>query len=722
MKRFKILAFVLLAVLSVFMLAGCKNGNPKDEDKLTYEDGTELKMAVVHNSTKTTISFMDGTVTGTGLTLADGNTYQKDDLKPVWKELQDILKVQFTDVYKGNTTVDNEYKAWQALDFSGVDVLVGNADEITEDGKVGKVVDLGKYLDKMPNFNKFLEDNPIVRLSVVSDIKEESIYYAPYFDGFDDIEKYYLMRIDWVEMLLDGEGDFDATVSDTFGAICKEAVYEPYMPVSGTLPIESLNSTGTGKQTITKNYETAFGNIVEYMNENVTALTTGVELVNMLRDYIDVAYGGYYGTQRSRLFTGYDACWDADELVALLRCIVTNTFALTGQNSTKVTGVFPREKALNRTSDLFSLVSMFGVRGYESRNDYLYFDAQGNLRDARGEKDFNDAIDKLSTLYKEGLILQNFDTRTDTINKTMYQQNLGFMIYDYSQTQTLYDDDPTTIAKCPDFNLTAVINPVAKFFDGSNVVGEVDQGTWMRFTESWRSVKTGGWCIPSTTTGDKLNAALKMFDYMYSEEGNILMSYGPEAWRSGEMIKYKGRDIPELSEAALAELWDLAGGNYTNYARMYLGSTFPIGFVKDQGMEYQCTTEKGRYGASVVGTAIAFDVIKHVSPFISDNLYYTMVPTTLPTTAEQDALIGSYAAIGTNGIYSKASNRYNIYIEVIKNGFGSGVELNNTFISEMPENSQELMSKFNTIGGQAYLVVRQSAWDKLETYYRDHIE
>lgn len=728
MKKFKIFAFVLLALLSLFTLAACKKG-PKDPgdnggkgNDLTYADGTELKLAVVHNNTKTTISFMDGSITGTGLRLADGKTYQKDDLKPVWQELQEILKVQFKDVYKGNSTVDNEYKAWQTLEFDGVDVLVGNADVIAEDGKKGKIVNLGAYLNKMPNFKKFLDENPIVRLSIVSDTEQETIYYAPYFDGFDDIEKYYLMRIDWLQILLDGEGDFDAEISDTFGDMCKAVAYQPYMPTSGTLAIESLNKEGTGKQTITKNYNTSFGNIVKYMNEHVNASTTGVELVNMLRDYIDEAYDGYYGTERSRLFAGYDACWDADELVALLRCIVTNTFALTGQNTTKVTGIFPREKTLNRTSDFFSLVSLFGVRGYESRKDYLYFDAQGNLRDARADKEYVDAINKLNTLYKEGLILQNFDTRTDTINKTMYQENLGFMIYDYSQTQTLYNDDPTTIQKCPDFNLTSVINPVAKWFDGSNVVGGVDQGTWMRFTESWRSVKTGGWCIPSSVTGDKLNAALKMFDYMYSEEGNILMSYGPEAWRSGNTISYKGRDIPELSEAALAELWDLAGGNYTNYARMYLGSTLPIGFVKDQGMEYQCTTEKGKAGAAVVGVAIAFDVVKHVTPFISNNLFYTMVPTTLPTTAEQDDHLSEFAHISTTGLYSKASGRYNIYIEIIKFGLGSDVELATPLVTNMPASSQAMVDIFLNNGGQQYLNYNRMAWNVLKDYYNDKIK
>ena len=725
----KIFSYLCLLV-AIFALAACKGpgvdtppgGDPETPKELVYADGTVLNMAVAHNSADTTITFSEK-IAGSGLTLADGKTYQTGDLKPVWAELEKILKIEFNNVYTGADSAQNEFKAWQTKDYTdtevgSVDVLVGNADQMTEDGKKGKIVDLSKWLDYMPNFKEFLDSNPIVKLSVISDTQKGSIYYAPYFDGFDDIEKYFLMRVDWIQKLLDGEGDYVAEKSDTVGAIIGEVEYQPYMPTEGSVAIESLNAAGNGVQTITKNYETTYGNIVDYMNKNVTATTTGVELVNMVRDYIDAAYGGYYGTTRSNLFAGNDAAWDADELVALLRCVVTNTYGLTGQNDIKVTGIFPREAKLQRISDLFNLVSLFGVRGYESRNDYLYFDAEGNLVDARGQEDYVAAMDRLADLYKEGLILQDFDskfqqTRTDWF-KYMYQENLGFMLYDYVQTQCLYNDDKTTTTKCPEFNLTAVMTPVAKWYDGSN-----ENGTYMRFTESWRSVKTNGWCIPTTATGDKLQAALKLFDYMYSDEGNILMSFGPNAWRSGETIDYKGEQQPEMSEAALAELWNLGKGNYTNYARQYLGSTLPVGFVKNQAMEYQCTTEKGKAGAARVSNGIALGTVKHVSPYMQENLWYTMVPTTLPTTSGQDTILGNYAAIADGGLYSKSNNKYSIYVEIIKLGLGSGAKLNNTFIATMPASAAELVAAHKQLGGTAYMDIKAEAWQMLLDYYNE---
>lgn len=716
----KIFSYLCLLV-AIFALAACNKpgntpgggGEPDTPKELVYADGTKLNMAVTHDGPKTSISFKDASITGEGLVLADGKTYHTDDLKPVWAELEEILKVEFTDVLIGKKAAE-EFEAWQQLGFKdsnnqSVDVLVGNASDISEAGKRGEIVNLAEWLDYMPNFKAFLDENPIVKLSVLSDTETGSIHYAPYFDGFDDIEKYFIMRHDWVKKLLDGEGSFTAEISDVAGA----TVYSPYMPLEGKVTVDSLNAAGDAVIQITKDYDTSYGNIVKYMNDHITATTTGVELVNWLRGYIDVAYAGIYGTQRSDLFLGHNAAWDADELVALLRCVVANTYALTGQNEQKVTGIFPRETGLNRVADLYSFAALFGVRGNESRNEYLYFNAEGELIDARGEEDFAAAIGRINDLYKEGLILQDYRTKDKKIGEAMYKTNLGFMLYDYCQTQCLWNDKKETQGY-EGFYLSPVMTPVAKWYDGSNA-----EGTYMRFTESWRSVKTNGWCIPSTCTGDKLKAALKLFDYMYSEEGNVLMSFGPAAWRDGDnTIIYKGKPEPKMSDAAQAELWNLASGNYTNYARYYLGSTLPVGFVKNQAMEYQCTTEAGKSGALVVSKAIALGTVKHVSPFIEENLFYTMVPTILPTDEDQDTLLSKYGAL--NEMYNRESNgKYNFFDELIRVGFGSTKAPETTYLSTFPASAADYVKLYKEeLGGNEYSFIKNLAWDELESYYK----
>ena len=130
-------------------------------------------------------------------------------------------------------------------------------------------------------------------------------------------------------------------------------------------------------------------------------------------------------------------------------------------------------------------------------------------------------------------------------------------------------------------------------------------GNYYALATSWRSVKPNGWSILSTVADDeaKLYRALALFDYQYSVEGNRLMSYGPEAWIDGEM-EYNGKMVPKLSAAALTELKDLAKGNYTNYYRKWLGATFPIGYIKEQGMEFQTVDANGQAGLSKILAAL----------------------------------------------------------------------------------------------------------------------
>lgn len=726
-KLFKVVAIVLALVMLLGTLAACKSECDKNGHKYvdgvcivcgakdplyvaqTWTDGTELKVSIAHDSLKTTITFEDASVIPEGgLKLADGKTYQVGDLKPVWAELEDRLNVTFTNVYQSGN-VQTSYRNWRTNEFVGVDVLLGNASDIAEDGKKGQLLDLSKYLDRMPNFKKFLEENPLVLLSIISDTDTGAIYYAPYFDGYDDVERYFLMRSDWVAKLLDGEGQFTAEQYDEF---VSEIAYTPYMPTRGTVKVDALSADGSKVASLTKDYDKA-GNPVE--NQNKLATKNGLTLVNSLRDYIDKAYNGYYGTKRSNLFCGYDAAWDADELVALLRCIVTNTYALTGQNETKVTGIFPRESRLDRAANLLGIASMFGARGMTANQDYLYFDANGNLCDARQDANFYEALGKMNELYKEGLILQNFDTYSGTIYKDMYTKNLGFMLFDYCQTQTLYNEYQND-GRPEGFNLTPVLNPVAKWNDGKTE-------SYMRFCESWRGVKTQGWCATAEVEKDsnKLAAVLALIDFPWSKDGSVLMTYGPEAFLSGT-TEYKGEQIPKMSDAYVADFVNLGKGNFTNFARQYIGTTFGIGFVKDQGFEYQCTTAGGKLGSLIVGQAIAKGVIKHISPELGDNLFYSMVPTTLPTTAEEDDTLGGLTALVKN--YSKSNKEYGCYIDLIKNGFGGKVASAAVApLTQLPA-SADAFAKLAAgkvsdggFGGITYITLNGDAWGRAFDYY-----
>ncbi|MBE5770504.1 MAG: hypothetical protein E7336_03905, partial [Clostridiales bacterium] len=561
MKRTLSLVLVLMMVLSLFSASA------------VAEDAVVLRMATGYNNAKTGL-FFDASVAGEGVTLADGKTYHTGDLKPTWVRVQEVLNVKFENLYQGNSA-SNEFDFWKDR-LDEVDMLSGTAAKLSEYGEAGSIVNIAEYLDQMPNFKAYLEANPIVRLSITGNTDTGAIYFSPYFDGVNDIERMPLMRVDWVQKLLDGEGEFTAEASKELAA----AVYAPYMPTTGTLTVDVVNLEGTAVEQVTKNYDAA-GNIVAKMNDALTAgPVDGVAAVNMLRDYIDVAYNGYYGTQRSNLFVGQNAAWDADELVALLRCVVANPQTLNGTDS--VQGLFSREDNNNqRRVDMFRFAgTLFGVRGLESRQDFLWIDEDGFLRDARQELDAYDAMARMNAMVQEGLVSKAFVEMAAESTATYLENDLGFMHYDYNQTQTVYNETKLQDGE----KYMAVMVPVARWFDGTD-----ENGVYMRFTESWRSVKTDGWGISvAGVAGNeaKLQAALALIDYAYSAEGQILMSYGPDAFiktnADGSYVtfNFNGTEMPVIADATFAELWEKASGNYTNYARQFLGST--LSFAKSQ--------------------------------------------------------------------------------------------------------------------------------------------
>jgi len=713
MKNMKRLVSLLLVFAMMLALAAC-GGNklevateapteapvvqetpteaPVEEVKnpLAFQAGTVLRMATGYNSAKTGL-FFDAETAGEGITLADGKTYQTGDLKPTWVEVQNVLGMKFENLYQGNSA-QKEFQYWQDR-LNEVDMVSGTAAQLSEFGVAEQLVNLAEHLDKMPNFKAYLEENAIVRLSVTGDVDTGAIYFSPYFDGVNDIERMPLMRVDWAVKLLDGEGEFAAEKSGTTAA----AVYTPYMPTEGKVTVDVVKADGSAVEQVTKDYDAA-GNIVALMNE--AGPMSGVDAVNMLRTYIDTAYNGYYGTKRSDLFVGQNAAWDADEMVALLRCVVANAQTLNGTDT--VQGLFSREDNNNqRRVDMFRFAGvLFGVRGMESRQDYLYVGTDGKLHDARQEAATYAALEKMNAMAQEGLISKSYLDGSKESSGTMLENDMGFMSYDYNQTQTILNETKLQDGE----KYMAVMVPVARWNDGEE--------KYMRFTESWRSVKTDGWGISvAGVAGDenKLNAALALIDYAYSPEGQILMSYGPSAFiKEGVTFNFNGKEMPVIADATYAELWEKASGNYTNYARFYLGST--LSFVKSQAFEYQCTHEVGKEGAGYISTAIGLGTIKHPELAVAENPWYTSIPTVLPTTQAENDEIAGLTELKNSYSSSKGDDQVNFFCDQIVGGYThDGMD------------SAEAAAEYvvNTMNGKLYLYDKQAAYERLLDYYKN---
>lgn len=666
---------------------------------LTYAASTELRMATGYNSVSTGLSF-DADTAGSGVTLANGKTYNTGDLKPTWVTVQEKLGFTIKDVYSGKKASD-EFDYWKAQ-MDQVDMVSGTASLLTENSDL--MINLAEHLDEMPYFKAYLDKNPIVRLSITGSTSNGGIYFSPYFDGVNDIERMPLMRTDWVKALLDGDGEFTADNSN----MTADPVYQPYMPTEGKLTIDVVKLDGSGTETVTKDYDTA-GNIIEKMN--AAGSMSGVDAVNMLRTYIDEAYGKYYGSDRSNLFIGQNAAWDADELVALLRCVVANPQTLNDTDS--VEGLFSRQdNNLQRRVDIYRFAgTLFGVRGLESRQDFLYVGTDGELHDARQDADAYAAMDRMNAMGKEGLLSKNFMDNAEAKSDQYLESDTGFMSYDYNQTQTAYNESKLQ----DDEEYMAVMVPVALWQDGT------EGGKWMRFTESWRSVKTDGWGISAKGVEgneDKLKAALTLIDYAYSPEGQILMSYGPDDFiktnSDGSYVtfNFNGDEMPVIKDETYNEMWEKANGSYTDYARKYLGST--LSFVKSQAFEYQCTHEVGKTGAGYISNAIRYGTISHPELDLTSNAWYTSVPTVLPQTETENTDIAGLTELGSKGKFAQSGDDAgNIFLDIITKGYSG----------EGTTSAEETISTVtNTWNGSLYLELRNSAWNRLKKFYEENVK
>ncbi len=738
-KKLSILA-TILALLMAFTLVGCNNNkgnnssssagnNANRQEKVDLTgvngDGATVKMSVLYEGLDTRMKYLQSNETVPYYqSTVDGKYYATNTFKPSWAQLQTNLNFSITDVTPEKaTSVSSAFSTFEANEFRNVDIMSGPVSNIVDKGTNNNTfVDLSLYLDEMPNFKAYIDSHDIVKKTITSNGGQ--IFYAPYFDGFDDIETMLIARVDWVEKLLDAETpDFD---TDTTIA----SYYKPYYDTMNT-SFEVANADASAKQTVTVQYGTGEGVIAM---QNKSGDLNGKNLTNALREYIDKIYmsGANAGkfTKRSEIFVGQNACYNADELIALLRCVKTNPEYLAGK--TTVYPFYPRSKDGNRTAAVIQLSQIWGVRGYDSRNSYFYIDENGNLTDGRTSDDMMEALTLLNQIYKEGLILADYDMGLGDYSdyrETFNQQNQGFMTYDYNQTTTIYNTLTASLGY--DMNLSPILFPVADWdnkavakANTSNISYEVSgANTLYQYTESWRSVKTEGWSILTSTTSNKqtFKKCLEIFDYMYSSEGQRLMTYGPDAWMKHDdqgnivTMEYRGRQIPVISDAALAELKHkfIGGGNYTNYYRKYIGATLPIGYEKEQGMEFQTVDDLGKVGLEYINNAVELGTLKHSSVNIDEsNIRNTIVPTTFALTDSENRYLQQYCTELGRKFNNSSADGYNEFHRYIKYGY------NNTVNNITTLRKSEFITQINeTWGGLDYLETYADAYNRM--YGRD---
>lgn len=670
----------------------------------------------------------------------DGVTYNQKTLLPTWKTFADKTKLSIRDAANYNATKDNDsYTALKAKKYESdagekVDLFYNTTSNINKMGGAGEAINLEEHLSKMPNLKKFLDDNEIIHKSLLSGGK---MYYAPYFDGYNDVERMFMMDTKLVEKVLDVE-NFDAFDNNVNGGtspasnLVQKGSYVPYIDSEYNYPADTTVKVlyyGEVKDVTIKKTK----NIIVRQNEklNAAAGVSGKTLAEDFRQYLKDAYGDYVGQGKifekySDIFCSESAAYNADELIALMRVVKANPKLIVGEANAEVVGLFPRGEANNRVDNMVDFMQIWGVAGLTSKKDMLYFLQDGTLNDASTTPATYEALQKLSQIYDEGLVLKNFwykaaakATGSEYLDKyfkkTTSDFGYGLIMYDYCATQAQGNDmvdgigtDPATREKCKDkvTGIRPILPPLAYWNNGTTAkydaaLSDHSGKELLRYSEENRSLKSTAWCIPSST--DNLDGALRLMDYIYSKKGRMIQDFGPEIyWQRPNLEKedklvdgvtidkdkyYVATDIvaneqtPVISDATkyMISQQSKLGKDFWSFMREFIGSTQGIGSERSKAIQVQSTNAYGQIGLQNLQNAIVAGVVvaSRVGKVKNTNTWDTTVPTA-GYGSVSETISNNYEAITTFWASDKYSDKASGWVIVVKEP--AGTNLNETVL------------------------------------------
>lgn len=560
---------LFLALVMVFTLVAC--GDDNDE---VNTDGVEVKFNFALGNASRTITYNKTDP----LTLSDGSVVSAGDLKPVWQYYEESLNLEFTDVtvqdQKSSEMIDLE----AATGFADATIYGGNsiADDLMSYGTSGYFIDLKAEMEagNLPNIKAYMDENPDVASAITA--YDGGIYHIPYIAEVGNFARAFNLREEWVTTLLD---DVANTTYDTATKV--PVTYEGFWTEDNGGLRTGANGGSVTPMTGTTVEKATNENVILLQNAAATSdELDGQTAAEVLVQYIE---DNYNYTNPSELFLGNKAAYDIDELAALFRAVKANPNLLTEGKADSVTPFFVRQTKYRE--DLIRLAMYFGgnqVFGSDSYSANLVFDEDGNVNLSYATEGFYDTLVYLNQWFEEGLIHQDFYNETDKTNfRTSFfgtddadTPQFGFMTFDWiaSTTSDSLNDDVVT-----------VLPPVSEI-----------NGSWQYFIENSRVIKSDGWAISAAATDLEKAAALKVFDYIFSDEGHIVQNYG--LLDDVELDSYVGPDgvtYPEYKDWLISTASELNNGDVSSFLRDWMGSHIPIGYAKEIGFEYQYTSQRG---------------------------------------------------------------------------------------------------------------------------------
>ena len=651
MKIKKLVAFGAVAGIAGLSLASC-GGNTTPTQK-SYKEAyseDEDKDITLNGEVNVYINYKGQA----GVTLRDTNgyfnkvenkNYAQGDLLPVWEELQKKVGITIKEATEyGKTSDDDVYKQVQPNDYKSekdsskyIDLFYNSTKNIEKMGSAGDAVDLVPYINagKMPNFKKFLDANPTMKQALTRGGK---IFYTPYFDGLNNIERMFVVDVNLVKKVLDNDDQTKDTAknqgSSTTGVAAVE--FQPFMD-------DNYNYAADTKVKVSKNAALQeitikkTNNIIKQQNTSMAAGASGADLRKQLKDYLQAAFGQYVGEGKlyanySDIFISESAAYNTDELIALMRVIKASAELISGDASTEIEIMCPRGQDKGRVQNVLMLMKIFGIQGLDGEYENLYYDQDGNLNDAASTKASYEGLTLLSQLYDEGLILGDFYKSAASNDGTAYTKKFfgktsdnagyGFMLYDFCATQAqnnTKDEDGVGTADSKrtgafkDQSVTGIMPILSPLTYWATEKGQNNKTatlkdrthkTLIRYEESNRALKTNSWCIPKNSTNKE--GAVKLMDYLMGTNGQIINDFGPKQyWKdpSGATFTYLNEKTPEFNSTFKGMISD-SGKDFWTFARNYLGATHGIGYVRTATINYLATNKYGKIGQVNIDNSI----------------------------------------------------------------------------------------------------------------------
>jgi len=592
----------------------------------------------------------------------ENKNYVQGDLLPVWKSFAEKVGVTIKDASAYSTDDDTtSYNNLTTSKFESeteagrkIDLFYNTTSNINKAGAAGNAINLLDHLDVMPNFKAYLESNPTIKTVLQQSGK---IFYTPYFDGYNNIERMFVVDTNLVKTVLDqvvADKDTVKTQGANARGIAKVA-YQPFMDANYNYKDATTTVKVSKNKTLQDLTIKQTANIIKQQNEAMTSATgaSGADLRAQFRAYLDAAFEGQIGEGKlypnySDIFVSESAAYNTDELIALMRVIKASSELISGDPETEIEILCPRGQDKGRVQNILQAMKIFGIQGLDGEKENLYYDADGKINDAASTKASYEALTYLSQLYDEGLILGDFYKTAGTNSGTAYtakyfgktaaNPGYGFMLYDFCATQAQMnskDEDGVgtadstrkdTFANQPVTGIMPILSPLTYWATEKGANAKTDalsnrtHKTLIRYEESNRALKSNAWMIPATS--DNVEDACKLMDFLFSREGQIINDFGPsEYWEEGKIdsFNYLTETTPKFS-AAMKNLISTSGKDFWTTLRNYLGATHGIGYVRTATINYLATNKYGKIGQVNIDNSIASGatvlcmVDKHATP------------------------------------------------------------------------------------------------------------